>query len=653
MVAARRLTLLTVACCLDLAGSACKSSSSEQNAPPPPSGFSVRADSLDFDAYYLAWTPPSIAVDAFELQGRLGSGAWEGLGSQIPSRAIGAVIQLDPSVPELTTLAFRIRSVRGAVGGDWSNEASISRGIRWPVEIASHATQQGMVLEWRNGSRVATGVRVSRSIAGQWQALAHLPATAATYLDTAPMIVDEPIGYRITAVTGSEESQEGHHTSPGFPPTPVWNLTATTELSGVRLRWSSPPIADQAFAVCRCGLGSGICCSGATPHPLPSQTTEYLDPAPPGAYRYEVSSRYSNPASLSPSAFTEAVTNPVGTPQLVARLIRLPASASGVARDSQGRYGTTHGGMHSPPYTDQMTVRFTGSGAPPDHDFGIGYGIIQPFLIFDDRDHPHVMLLAPVSGDPATALIHAWYDGASWQTEEVVRRSFYDPMTAHFARDQAGILYAAWSLAENGAAEFARRDAGGWTTEDLAPYIGPVGLPALVEGLAVDGTGVPAVLLCGPGDCAVLRRDATWSLEGLPAGIGSTLGATHGGLGVLQGRCVGDYASPHGQIVLLERDIAAWSPEQLIEEFTQCLPVDFKGIADSPDGSRRVLWTGPISRLDLRFRQDAGPWTTVDTGLSDLPFVWFDSWNRVEILVRASHYPGADGKEPYAVFSEP
>jgi len=102
------------------------------------------------------------------------------------------------------------------------------------------------------------------------------------------------------------------------------------------------------------------------------------------------------------------------------------------------------------------------------------------------------------------------------------------------------------------------------------------------------------------------------------------------------------------------RHLALVAPyQELIEEFTQCLPVDFKGIADSPDGSRRVLWTGPISRLDLRFRQDAGPWTTVDTGLSDLPFVWFDSWNRVEILVRASHYPGADGKEPYAVFSEP
>lgn len=636
-----------------VAGSSCKGSGGGASGPPPPTDVTL-AQGVEYDQVVATWTPPAGTIDGYEAQGRLGTaGAWQDLGVAIPAGAIGGVLQLQPTVPELETISFRIRALRSGAPGPWSAEASLFRGIRWPVWLPITASPQGLVLQWTNGSRVATGLRVEREVMGAWHALATLQASSSTYLDRGPFVAGQPVRYRLVATREAQESNPSEGYSAGFPPTPVSDLTASTEPEGVRLRWSAPPISDQAFAVCRCGIGSAICCSTATDHPLPASTTEYLDPAPPGAYAYEVSSRFSSPGLADGSAFTEALASPTGTPSLAGHLIRLPGDAIGVARDSAGRYGTVHGGSYYPPSTGQMTVRFTGAGSPPDRDFGSAHGWVSPFVVYDAQDHLHVMLLVPVTGDPAVALVHAWYDGSAWQEEQVVRRPFDSPLTVRFTLSAAGTLHAAWSVAGSGQVEYAGRGAGGWAVEDLVPLLSPLGLPMSLTGLAVDGTGIPTVLACGSSGCAVARKDAGWVVEGVPSGPYVTLDATFAGAALLGERCVGGPPNPGGQIFLDERTAAGWAPEVVVEDYAQCLPIDFGGTVDARDGSRRMVFTGPIGRLHLRFREGSGDWTSIATGLQMYrPLAWFDSANKVHVVVRASNY-GAYGTDPYAVYDEP
>lgn len=381
-----------------LAAGACKGTGGDGQGPPPPGNFAVRAEPSDFDLYTFTWTPPPAAIDGYEAEGRVESGDWSGLGLVIPPDTIGGTIQVNPSTPELVRLSFRIRSIRSGTAGAWSPETSVQRTLRWPVDTRSHPIQTGMVLEWTNVSQLATGMRVQRMVGDGWQVLADLPVTAGTHLDTLPMIADEPLHYRVAATRGAVESLGGDHHSPGFPPTPVWDLVATVDASGVHLRWSIPPIADQAFAVCRCAIGSAFCCSGAVDHPLPGRTTEYLDPAPPGAFLYEVQSAYSNPSSVRPSGTVVAASAPRGSPALVPSLIQLPFYTTAVARDSIGTFGFALGGVRSPPYTDVLGLRFVGAGAPPDLDIGTVHGFVSPSLAFDVDDHPHAFLSLPSRG---------------------------------------------------------------------------------------------------------------------------------------------------------------------------------------------------------------------------------------------------------------
>jgi hypothetical protein len=649
----RRPVLAAALVSLVLAAASCKGSGGGTSAPPPPTGVAL-AQGAEYDQVVATWTPPSGTIDGYEAQGRLGaSGAWQDLGVAIPAGAIGGVLQLQPTVPELETISFRIRAVRSGTPGPWSAEASLFRGIRWPLWQPITASPQGLVLQWTSGSQVATGLRLEREVAGAWRVLATLPASASTYLDAGPFVAGAPVRYRLVATRDAQESIPSDGYGEGFPPTPVSGLTAVTEPGGVRLRWSAPPISDQAFAVCRCAIGFAVCCSGATDHPLPASTTEVLDPAPPGAYAYEVSSRFSSPGLADASAFTEALASPTGTPSLAGHLIRLPSDATGVARDSAGRYATVHGGSYSPPYTGQMTVRFTGAGSPPDRDFGTAHGWVAPFAVYDPQDHLHVLLLVPVTGDPAVALVHAWHDGTAWHEEEVVRRPFDSPLTVRFTLSAAGTLHAAWSVAGSGQVEYAGRGAGGWAVEDLVPALSPLGLPLSLAGLAVDGTGVATVLACGSGGCAVARKDAGWIVEGVPSGPYLTLDATFAGAALLGERCVGDPANPGGRIFLDERTAAGWAPEAVVEDYAQCLPIEFGGTVDARDGSRRLVFTGPIGRLHLRFREGTGGWTSVETGLQMYrPLAWFDAAGKLHLVVRASNY-GAYGTDPYAVYDEP
>lgn len=254
--------------------------------------------------------------------------------------------------------------------------------------------------------------------------------------------------------------------------------------------------------------------------------------------------------------------------------------------------------------------------------------MVPPWVLFDAQDHPHVMLLRPIAGDPPVALVHAWYDGATWKEEEVVRRGFDDPANVRFAGDGSGGLHAAWASSSAGVAEYARRGATGWTVEDLVPV---AGLCTSIMGLEVDPSGVPTVLAVCPSGVLLLRRESVWTTESVPVDAAGTLHPTMAGVAVLQHRC--DTVRLKEEVFVQERTAAGWGLESLAEEYPVCLPPDFQGLRESPNGTRRLVWLG-FGWLDLRFREGNGAWTTVKTGLENAPFVWFGPPNKLALLVK-------------------
>jgi hypothetical protein len=547
--------------------------------PAAPTQFVASQNPANFDWINFSWTPPDVKITSYEAEGRMGTGTWQSVGGPIPPDAIGGTAELDSSVPEITDFSFRIRSVNGSRRSAWSNEAAYRRGIRWPVGgSASVVTGQGVQIDWQNISTVATAVRIERLLEGAWQALISLSPTDTKFLDVSPPV--GPSTYRLITTAGTEESLPTILYCPGFPPTPVSDLTATTEASGIRIRWSNPPGRTAGLLVYRDDLYFMYPVSPL----LPAGTQEYLDPASPGVHRYAVRIRFADTDVPADSATVLAVANPTGTPTLLARWVDLPEQPSSVtaaARDSQGRLALALGSNYVIPYaTGGQWIAFLGPGAPSGVDLGSNFGFAAPSVAFDPLDHPHAMVLRPVPGQPAlAALVHAWHDGIAWQEEEVARRGFDDTATVRFTVGGGGELSAAWTIGGSApVAEFAFRDVAGWISDDLTAMQPP---GARLAGLEIDGSGVPTVLLQDQYGArpTLLRKAGAWTAEEVPFGSGSSggFGALYvvpDGVGVVQYRVFppppgSGYAS--SQVVTMERVSGTWSAESLVREFSVAL----------------------------------------------------------------------------------
>ena len=577
--------------------------------PAAPTQFVATQDPTNFDWINFSWTPTDVKITGYEAEGRMGTGTWQSVGGPIPPDAIGGTAELDSSVAEITDFSFRIRSVNGSRRSAWSNEAAYRRGLRWPVGgSASVVTGQGVQIDWQNGSTVATAVRIDRLLEGTWQALISLPPTDTKFLDVSPPV--GPSTYRLITTAGTEESLPTILHCAGFPPTPVFDLTATTETSGIRIRWSNPPGRTAGLVVYRAslyGLSSETMMGPVSPL-LPAGTQEYLDPAAPGVHRYAVRIRFADTDVPVDSATVMAVANPTGTPTLLARWMDLPeqpSSVTAVARDSQGRLALAIDGNYVA--TGGQRIAFLGAGTPPGVDLGSNFGFAAPSVAFDPLDHPHAMVLRPVPGQPAlAALVHAWHDGIAWQEEEVARRSFDDKATVRFTVGRGGELSAAWTIGGSApVTEFAFRGVAGWISDDLTAMQPP---GARLAGLEIDGSGVPTVLLQDQYGArpTLLSKAGAWTAEEVPFGSGviGGFGALYllpAGIGVVQYRVFppppgSGYAS--SQVVTMERVSGTWSAESLVREYPVALGSPWEGALgarSSPDGSAGRCGSSTVS----------------------------------------------------------
>jgi len=139
--------------------------------------------------------------------------------------------------------------------------------------------------------------------------------------------------------------------------------------------------------------------------------------------------------------------------------------------------------------------------------------------------------------------VHAWYDGASWKTEEIARRVLSPgdaTQVLRFDLGPDGTLHASWQAGPDPSKglEVAKRVGGSWQLENVSLALGaPYQVRWVDHFLAGDDAGEPhlAVVQWDHTLLHVHRVSGAWTAEVVPAGAVSVLWGDYAGVRLLAG----------------------------------------------------------------------------------------------------------------------
>jgi hypothetical protein len=368
-----------------------------------------------YSVFNLSWTLDTSQY--VEVQARIGSAVtWSTVATAYGTQAS---VQLDTSTPERTPVSFRVRTTNGSQASDWSSEASSDFGLTGPWIQTADGSSGAVRLSWQARSDV-TGLLIERSAGAaptqSWTTVTTVAPPETSYVDDQ---VEEgrTYGYRLTWLDGSFR---------GFPSSSLVQvglrtpaaLTAVPGVETVQLTWENRSSAATEIVVTRApGLSGGF---GPTElaH-LPPTATSYTDVGvPTGLYTYSVQPRLGG-------SFGGVASVGVAT---------LPPAAS----------GTWQTAILTMPGTD-FTFSFATRAALDDTDrllvFSRDNGLVgsdqaswlphalpvssvsgQPYFHLDRSFRPHLVYLrTTVQGTNMNAVVHEWFDGTDWKSEELAR----------------------------------------------------------------------------------------------------------------------------------------------------------------------------------------------------------------------------------------
>jgi hypothetical protein len=482
----------------------------------PPTALSLSW--LSFGELAIRWTPPSEAVDVYQVEGRIGAGAFQLITGNAPGNAIGMRVRLNPVVPELVEAGIRVRSVRGGVTSDYTPEATLLRGVRPPSALAVHTQDEDVALSWTQGSAVAEQVRVERSARdvewaefGPYEVVTTLPATVTSWIDrSAPLGAQSR--YRLANVASYHGARLRSDATEGWADRSTSfvapaNLQATVILDGVRLTWTAASRHADSQAVERCDATQTTMC--ATIATVGAATSTFLDRAPaPGGYRYRITAHVFQPGAWLKSSgeVVAFVAPPPGRWGLTQELMHMPA-VDGVARDDGGgwwfarrwRLDSFAGSTVWSPAGAGWDVHEVGSAAT---------GLFEPGIALDAPGDAHVLWLEDIDPAGGTAPLlrvrHSWKTGPAWHDEAIADRSVerHSGAEAQFGVDAAGAVHALWRASETVGGsvrrffEYATNAGGTWSVVEL-PFTDVVAGNALAFRLAVAPDGSVHALVLG------------------------------------------------------------------------------------------------------------------------------------------------------------
>lgn len=603
---------------------------SSGTVPDGPRNLVATEDSLDIDEVLLSWTA-TVAQDHYEAQGRA-SGDWQTVNPLIPGDATTFPVRLDDSFPERTQVAFRLRAMIGGAPSEWSNEATLVRGIRAPSTFAAemgmtYATRSGPVtVTWTNASQVATVIELERSRldgAGSpttWARIGDASLASGRHLDH---LLEDGVAYAYRVRVGAEgawSSRREVQTPPVDLAAP-WGVRAFVEGGVVRLTWTNQSTTAEALTVGRYTRG--------WPNwdylvELPATQAMWTEPMPVWpvmSYDLTASRQSAYLYAKTEAVRIEPFTLP-GPPALAASARLLPEHER-AARDAGGRFHLAQQSYDAP-----RIHRATAAG----HETYVlpgAYRLADPGVIADGQGAPHTVFLRAVTG--ATEIVHAWWGGSAWQEEVVatddVAQWVSNTAQAWFGLDGSGIPQVVYRRTEPFPAQEAlvhvARSGGAWTATQVAtPSVpdfsrwssafavapdGSAQVAMIGQSLPLGGTTTNLIVLCSR------TAAGAWSDQVVPTAGGFSFDGPWVVAGTGGDAAVAYFATTGGDVEVVREQAGTWSaPETAVSRLPDGYQPSLR-LAGTPDLGRLAIVAVTSLQLGVHVR-DAGGWQGVAVG---------------------------------------
>ena len=609
--------------------------------------------------FHLTWTRPATTFDGYEVEGRLGTGAYTKLHDGLLSNTWDeAFYNAGTNIPELSTFSARMRVMRSTTPSAYSNEATMRLSLRAPVIYFASVASEGISVSWQNNSLVADALQVERGVVSgttTWTTIPGISFGTTTWLDRGA-----PEGatctYRVTYSKGKDSAQATSY-SATMPMVAPSQLVATPLVEAVHLSWQNPSLTATETAIMRApGLDSYANFQQVAL--VPAGTTSYDDTLlATGYYTYRLENRKSG-LTAAQSASVQVVTLPPQNGVAVQpTLLSLPQA--GVARRSN-----TGAWFLSGDYLYNVAVRVPSADSWVDYLPSSAQSWSAPYFLLDSQDRPHLVYTrSVVQGTQEVALMHAWKDAVGWQVEEIARRTLYSssamsPYT--FALDAQDRMHLLW-LKGNGTLqdlEYAIKGAdGAWVVEGLTGMTSPSMLGNYR--LAIDPTGQPHVLVGAWQDFFHLTRTSgTWTVETVPSN-GSSAGwydfmgivsSAPDTVSVLATRAHQPYDGSY-DLLMFRKVAGSWLPEEVA--VTTSGYSSFNGtLATNKLGTRFGLYYSTPGGNMLRV-WTSGVWTSSLVGPSSYgtPQLGFDASDKIYLLLPAG-WGSSTSSLPYVLYQE-
>lgn len=268
-------------------------------------------------------------------------------------------------------------------------------------------------------------------------------------------------------------------------------LAATSKPGGVDLNWQNQSQAATQVVVRR--TGGSYTVDVAT---LSASATTYSDTnLSLGTYAYRIVAKDSK--GEAPSATVNGTT--------LNRADSLSLSSTTLSRSNASDADLRPGGAWA--FAAQSPFQILSNGDPwpaiaPNTIAQLSTSILK----MDSQDHPHAVFLAPSPTDSTISILkHMWYDGTSWNTEDMMQGTFpysYYSTSFQFTLDSNGRPQALVNLSSTtypyggtiGSLSYIHYSAGSWKTDSLAGASNAATFPNSFT-LALDGSDNPHVLV--------------------------------------------------------------------------------------------------------------------------------------------------------------
>jgi hypothetical protein len=199
----------------------------------------------------LTWTQPATLFDGYELEGKIGDGAFAKVHTGlIPANYTGIYLTISSTAPDNVDYVFRIRAARGSEFSAYSNLATHSRGPNAPGQATATYDWSGsaVVLGWDRNTVGSDGLQIERaectsygSLSGGWIRLPVSDSLTSSYRDTgiSPNLY---YTYRIINLRGPQASQPSQVSQPVFTglASASWlNAYYDSTQAGMAVTWGS------------------------------------------------------------------------------------------------------------------------------------------------------------------------------------------------------------------------------------------------------------------------------------------------------------------------------------------------------------------------------------------------------------------------------